>query len=186
LLIHRVTRADMTPVALGLAGVAGTNALDTPRETHQAAQTRAAHRYRTVVDVYVLLQRPDGMILLLERSGTGYADGQLCPPSGHLEDGESVAQTAVREASEEVGVDIDPADLDFTHVVHHRNPEGQGRIGIFFTTARWAGEPVNREPHKCARLCWADPARPPANTVPYTAAALAAITERAAFSLDGW
>jgi ADP-ribose pyrophosphatase YjhB (NUDIX family) len=65
-------------------------------------------------------------------------------PSGHLEDGESVAQAAVREAAEQVGVDIDPADLDFTHVVHPRNPEGQGRIGIFFTTARWAGEPVNR------------------------------------------
>jgi len=176
----------VTRVALGLAGVAGTNALDAPRGAHQAAQTRAAHRYRTVVDVYVLLQRSDGMILLLERSGTGYADGQLCPPSGHLEDGESVAQTAVREASEEVGVDIDPADLDFTHVVHHRNPEGQGRIGIFFTTARWSGEPANREPHKCAGLSWADPACPPANTVPYTAAALAAITERAAFSLDGW
>jgi 8-oxo-dGTP diphosphatase len=176
----------VTCVALGLAGVAGINALGAPREARQASQTPAAHRYRTVVDVYVLLQRPDGMILLLERSGTGYADGQLCPPSGHLEDGESVAQTAVREASEEVGVDIDPSDLDFTHVVHHRNPEGQGRIGIFFTAARWAGEPVNREPHKCAGLSWVDPASPPANTVPYTAAALAAITERAAFSLDGW
>jgi 8-oxo-dGTP diphosphatase len=166
--------------------VAGTNALDAPPGAHQAAQARAAHRYRAVVDVYVLLRRPDGMILLLERSGTGYADGQLCPPSGHLEDGESVTQTAVREASEEVGVGIDPADLGFTHVVHHRNPEGQGRIGIFFTAARWSGEPANREPHKCAGLHWADPARPPTNTVPYTAAALAAITQRAPFSLDGW
>jgi 8-oxo-dGTP diphosphatase len=169
-----------------LAVVAGTNALDAPPGAHQAAQARAAHRYRAVVDVYVLLRRSDGRILLLERSGTGYADGQLCPPSGHLEDGESVTQAAVREASEEVGVDIDPADLDFTHVVHHRNPEGQGRIGIFFTTARWSGEPANREPHKCAGLHWADPARPPANTVPYTAAALAAITQQAPFSLDGW
>jgi hypothetical protein len=32
----------------------------------------------------------------------------------------------------------------------------------------------------------AGPARPPANTVPYTAAALAAITQHEAFSLDGW
>jgi hypothetical protein len=39
----------------------------------------SADRYRTIVDVYVLLRRPDGTILLLERSGTGYADGQLCP-----------------------------------------------------------------------------------------------------------
>ena len=39
-------------------------------------------RYRSIVDVYVLLRRPDEMILLLEWSGTGYAEGQLCvcPP----------------------------------------------------------------------------------------------------------
>ena len=168
-----------------LADVTASQALGAPRDARPAADTRT-DRYRPVVDVYVLLRRPDGMILLLERSGTGYADGQLCPPSGHLEAGESVASCAVREASEEVGVGIDPADLVFTHVVHHRNPESQGRIGIFFTTVRWAGEPVNREPHKCAGLRWADPACPPASTVPYTAAALAAITRRAAFSLDGW
>ena len=176
----------MSGVALGLAGVTGSQALDAPREAHLAAQTRAADRYGTVVDVYVLLQRPDGLILLLERSGTGYADGQLCPPSGHLEEGESVACCAIREAAEEAGVDIDPADLVFTHVVHHRNPEGQGRVGFFFTATRWAGVPVNREPHKCAGLHWADPARPPAGTVPNTAAALAAIAQRAVFSLDGW
>jgi len=107
-------------------------------------------------------------------------------PSGHLEAGESVVQGVIREAREEVGVLIDPADLAFSHVVHHRNPQGQARIGFFFTAARWQGEPVNREPHKCAGLYWADLAQPPANTVPYTAAALAAITQGAPFSLHGW
>lgn len=157
------------------------HALGAPREAHTRTD-----RYRPVVDVYVLLRRPDGMILLLERSGTGYADGQLCPPSGHLEAGESVACCAIRETFEETGVGINPADLVFTHVVHHRNPEGQGRVGFFFTAARWAGKPVNREPHKCAGLYWADPASPPANTVPYTAAALGAITRLETFSIDGW
>jgi 8-oxo-dGTP diphosphatase len=145
-----------------------------------------AGRYRSIVDVYVLLQRADGMILLLERAGTGYADGQFCPPSGHLEAGESVVQGVIREAQEEVGVLIDPGDLTFSHVVHHRNPEGQPRIGFFFTATRWTGEPVNREPHKCAGLLWADPARPPADTVPYSAAALDAMAHGAVFSLDGW
>lgn len=143
-------------------------------------------RYRSIVDVYVLLLRADGKILLLERAGTGYADGQLCPPSGHLEAGESVVQGGIREAREETGVLIDPADLTFSHVVHHRNPEGQARIGFFFTTTRWQGEPVNHEPDKCAGLHWADPARPPEHTVPYTAAALARIQDGAPFSLDGW
>ena len=160
--------------------------LRAPQGNGEPERTRAADRYRTIVDVYVLLRRPDGTILLLERSGTGYADGQLCPPSGHLEAGESVVQGAIRETREETGVLIDPADLAFSHVVHHRSPEGQTRIGFFFTAVRWQGEPANLEPHKCAGLHWADPARPPANTVPYTAAALAAITGGASFSLDGW
>jgi 8-oxo-dGTP pyrophosphatase MutT (NUDIX family) len=92
-------------------------------------QTLVADRYGSIVDLYVLLQRPDGKILLLERSGTGYADGQLCPPSGHLEAGESVVQGVVREAREETGVLIEPGDLIFRHVIHHRNPLGQARIG---------------------------------------------------------
>jgi hypothetical protein len=54
------------------------------------------------------------------------------------------------------------------------------------TAVLWQGEPAKLESNKCAGLHWADPARPPANTVPYTAAALAAITAGAAFSLDGW
>jgi 8-oxo-dGTP pyrophosphatase MutT (NUDIX family) len=143
-------------------------------------------RYRSIVDVYVLMQRRDGLILLLERVNTGYADGQLCPPSGHLEAGESVVAGAIREAREETGVLIDPGDLAFGHVVHHRNPHGQGRIGFFFTATRWRGEPVNLEPRKCAGLHWVDPHRPPASTVPYTAAALTQIGQCIPFSLDGW
>jgi 8-oxo-dGTP diphosphatase len=100
-------------------------------------RTLGADRYRTMVDVYVLLRRPDGTILLLERSGTGYADGQLRPPSRHLEAGESVVQGAIREAREETGVLVDPADLAFSHVVHHRSPEGQPRTGFFFTAVLW-------------------------------------------------
>ena len=58
----------------------------------------------------------------------------------------------------------------FGHVVHHRSPDGQPRIGFFFFTAvLWQGEPANLEPNKCAGLHWANPARPPANTVRYTA-----------------
>ena len=52
-----------------------------------------------------------------------------------------------------------PDDLTFSHVIHYRTPEGQARIGFFFTATRWQGQPVNREPDKCARLVWAHPAR---------------------------
>ncbi|HVX45904.1 MAG TPA: NUDIX domain-containing protein [Mycobacteriales bacterium] len=143
-------------------------------------------RYRSIVDLYVLLHRADGRILLLERANTGYADGLLCPPSGHLEENESAVSGAIREAREEVGVQIAPEQLQHVHTVHHRSPEGDGRIGIFFRTIEWTGEPHNREPEKCAGLLWADPADPPAHTVPYTSAALAQIQRGRSFSVDGW
>ena len=51
----------------------------------------------------------------------------------------------IRETHEEVGVLTDPADLAFSHVVHRRNPEGQPRIGFFFTAAGKASQStVNR------------------------------------------
>lgn len=149
-------------------------------------QAGAGIRYRSTVDVFMLLRRPDGRVLLLERAGDTYASGLLCPVSGHLEDGESVLDGAVREADEEVGVRIDPADACFVHLIHHRSPEGEGRIGVAFTARRWDGEPYNREPHKHARLVWADPADPPAQCVPYTAALLSAIAAGALCSLHGW
>ena len=148
-------------------------------------RTLLADRYRSIVDLYLLLRRPDGMILLLERSGTGYADGQLCPPSGHLEAGESVVQGVFARHVRRPACASNLLTWPSRHVIHHLNPRARRRIGFFFTATRWQGEPANREPHKCAGLHWADPARPPAN-MPYTAAALAAIARGAAFSLDGW
>ncbi|MGW1196515.1 NUDIX domain-containing protein [Streptomyces sp. NPDC002536] len=79
---------------------------------------------------------------------------------------------ALREVDEEIGVTIARRDLEFCHAIHHRNPRGEGRMGMVFTTQRWAGEPSIREPEKCSQLVWADPARPPADCVPYTAAVL--------------
>lgn len=142
-------------------------------------------RYRTVVDVHVILRR-HGRMLLTERANTGYADGRLCFPSGHLESDEDVVSAAIREAAEEVGIALVPDDLRCRHVMHHRNPEGTARIGFFFEAVRWGGEPVNREPHKCAGLHWIDPGSPPPNTVPYTAAAIAQLQAASTFSLDGW
>ncbi|MEY9840498.1 phosphotransferase [Streptacidiphilus sp. EB103A] len=146
----------------------------------------AVERHRSVVDLYVLLQREDGKVLLLERANTGYADGQYCPPSGHMDAGEHMVEGAARELFEETGVVVAPDDLDFVHLVHHRSPLGEGRVGVVFRALRWNGTPYNKEPEKCAGLLWADPHTLPANTVPYTAAALANITEGLSFSLDGW
>ena len=48
--------------------------------------------YRPVSDVHLILERPEGQVLLAERANTGYADGLVnVPPGGKLEDGEGRA-----------------------------------------------------------------------------------------------
>ncbi|MGW1194432.1 NUDIX domain-containing protein [Streptomyces sp. NPDC002536] len=143
-------------------------------------------RYRLVVDVMVLMVRDDGRVLLLRRAGTVYASGLLCPPGGHLEEDETVTAGALREVAEEVGVAIAPRDLQFCHLIHHRSPEGEGRLGVVFTAQQWTGTPSIREPEKSSALVWADPVRPPADCVPYTAAVLKQFCGGDLLSEHGW
>lgn len=143
-------------------------------------------RYASVIDVHVILRR-GGRVALLRRAGDTWGSGQLCLPSGHLEEGESILDAAVREAREETGIILDPATLRHVLSIHQRNHEtGHARIGFAFTPRAWSGDPVNAEPDKHSELIWASPARLPADTVGYAAAVIAAAERGAAFALNGW
>lgn len=142
-------------------------------------------RYRSIIDVHVILERGEE-ILLLERQGTGYCDGMLHLPSGHLDEGETLTHGAAREAREEVGIHITPTDLQLAAVVHHRQRPDLARIGMFFTTSRWDGAPYNAEPHKCGKLLWCDPTVLPSNTIPYPAEGIAAYVSETRFATHNW
>ncbi|WP_329428876.1 NUDIX domain-containing protein [Streptosporangium sp. NBC_01495] len=86
------------------------------------------------------------------------------------EEGETIDEAVAREALEEIGINLSVEDLRFVHLCHFRSPEGQARMGVFFEATSWEGEPVNAEPHKCARIEWFPLDRLPPNTYPYTAA----------------
>lgn len=137
------------------------------------AATYAPGRYRPVVDVHLLLT--DGeKVLLGRRQGTGYADGEWqIMPSGHLEEGESVVDAAVREAREELGIEVGGCEV--VHVMHHHNAGGTARIGMFLVPHSITGTPVNAEPHKCAELAWFPLDRLPERTVPYSRAGVEAV-----------
>ena len=143
-------------------------------------------RYASIVDVHVILRR-GGRILLLRRAGDTYASGQLCLPSGHMEEGESILAAAARETLEETGITLNPETLRHVLSIHQRNPGTRhARIGFAFTPRTWDGEPVNAEPHKHSELVWADPAALPPDTVGYAAAVIAAVEHGTAFTLNGW
>jgi mutator protein MutT len=110
-------------------------------------------RFHIAVSVNIILQK-DGRYLLLRRANTGWADGYYTMPAGHLDGGEALTAAAVREAKEEVGIDIDPHDLKLVHTMHRSNKEDdQERLDFYFLAQKWHGEPYIAEP-KADRLDW--------------------------------
>jgi mutator protein MutT len=140
---------------------------------------------RTTFPVTVhLLFFQEGKILLSRRFQTGYMDGHYSVPAGHLDGGETVTQAAIREAREETGLDLLPEDITFACVLHRY--EDEERIDFFVRVARWGGEPVNTEPHKCDDLRWFSLSRLPENLIPYVRCGLHNAQTGIPFEEFGW
>jgi 8-oxo-dGTP diphosphatase len=136
-------------------------------------------RFQVIPAAYVALRRGDEVLLLL-RANTGYMDGYWAVPAGHVEHGESVLEAARREVREEVGVEIDPADLVPVTAMHRTGGNGQAideRVDFFFTTDRWTGEPQLMEPGKAAGLDWFPLDKLPDPVVPHEARVLAGLRD---------
>ena len=140
-------------------------------------------RARFPVTVHLLFFR-EGRVLLARRANTGYMDGHYSVPAGHLDGGESVTQAAIREAQEEVGLDLAPQALEFACVLHRR--EGDERIDFFLRVQHWTGEPVNCEPHKCDQLLWVELDALPENTIPYVRQGIQNARNGTPFQEFGW
>ena len=139
-------------------------------------------RHRYPVAVHLLFIRGE-QVLLSRRYQTGWHDGEYSVPAGHVEQGETVTQAAIREAAEEVGLRLAPADLAVVHVMH-RAPDAQPdgsrdpndeRIDFFLAVQQWQGQPVNGEPEKCDDLRWCSLDDLPPNTVHYIRSGLDAV-----------
>ena len=141
---------------------------------------------RHIVDVHVLLIRDDEVLLTQRRDRNPEFNGAWHLPSGKLDAGESVLDAAVREAEEEVGVLIDPADLRHVHTTHVNGSGPEPRLGLFFETTRWIGEPTNREPDKCSAIAWFPLNALPDRLIEYPAAGINAYRQVKAFSTLGW
>lgn len=126
-------------------------------------------RARFPVTVHLFFFR-DNQILLSRRFNTGFRDGEYSVPAGHLDGNETVIAAAMREAKEEIGVQMEAKDTVFSSVMH-RNEDDE-RVDFFVHVHKWQGEPFNAEPDKCDDLRWADVHQLPVNMVPYVRQAL--------------
>lgn len=141
---------------------------------------------RHLIDVHVLLVRDDEVLLTRRRDTNPLFDGLWHLPSGKLDAGESVLDAAVREAEEEVGVQLDPADLRLVHTLHVNGSGPEPRLGLFFEARRWTGTPTNREPDKCSAIRWFPLDALPDRLIDYPAAGIHAYRAAATFSTRGW
>lgn len=139
-------------------------------------------RFALVPAAYVVFRRRvhgRREVLLQYRDGTGFMDQHwACGAAGHVEAGESVFEAGVREAREELGVEVSPDDLVPLVVVHRRQDDDapiNQRIDVFFACDAWEGEPRTLERQKSSDLRWFDLADLPEPLVPHEGRVLRAL-----------
>jgi ADP-ribose pyrophosphatase YjhB (NUDIX family) len=147
-----------------------------------------AEAQKHAVDVFLLLTRQDEILLAL-RQGTGYADGQWNLPSGKVEQGESVTAAVIREANEEVGMQLAESDVRCIGTAQCRNSERDMRVGFFFQAELNDGTgpaPYNAEPGKCAKIAWYPTGMLPGNIMGYSALGVSMYRHGEHFGVLGW
>jgi 8-oxo-dGTP pyrophosphatase MutT (NUDIX family) len=138
-------------------------------------------KFKSAVHLFLI---QDDRILLLRRYNTGYEDGNYSVVAGHLNGGEKIIAAAIREAKEEVGIDIQEKDIAIVQMMHRVSDDE--RIDFFVAVSTWSGEIVNNEPHKCDDLSWFSLDQLPENTIPYVRQAIKNYQQEIPFSSFGW
>ena len=104
----------------------------------------------------------DNKILLQKRKGSKLWPGYYALPAGHIDEGETQYDALVREAKEELGIEINLNDVINNYVVLRRNFfEIDGKIlepyiDYYFEIKKYNGVPKIIEEDKCDELLWAD------------------------------
>ncbi len=110
------------------------------------------------VGIGIILKNRSGKILVGKRK-TVHAP-YYSIPGGHLEEGESFEECAVREVFEETGIKI-PTDcikvIALTNDLATYKESGRHYISVILFTDNFSGEPELKEPDKCEGWIWTDP-----------------------------
>ena len=141
--------------------------------------------YFTVIPAVHLFLIKNEQILMLRRFNTGYEDGNYSVPAGHLDGLETATAAMIREAAEEINIQIAPQNLTMVHVMHRITNQGE-RIDFFFSCSQWKDEIKINEPDRCDELSWHFMQFLPSNTVSYVRSAIKHYKNKQFFSEHGW
>ena len=113
-----------------------------------------------------LILKKDNKILLLKRKNTGWCDGQYSLVGGSSDGNETMTYAVIREAKEELGIEIDKKCLKVVHAVLTSGHENQRVVSFIFEATSWKGEPKNMEPEKHENFEWFELNNFPENIIP--------------------
>ena len=109
-------------------------------------------RTRKNIHVRLLLETKDeSKVLLLKQTKSN--GGRFSVVGGKVDRGELAKQAIIREAKEEIGVDLVSKKIKLKHVLHLRRSTGL-EIILFFRVKKWKGEIKSMEPEKFVRAQW--------------------------------
>ena len=104
------------------------------------------------VGMATFIQRPDGRFLVGLRRGS-HGAGTWGLVGGTLEAGESWEECTLREAREEIGLDV--TYTGFLTATNDLFPEGKHYVTLFVTaTVPADAQPILMEPDKCVDWAW--------------------------------
>ena len=104
--------------------------------------------------IYMIIKNEKGEILFQRRCGSKLWPDFLGLPAGHVDKGEDVYQALVREAREELNIDINVKNIEDTFVVNRINMNLKPSYDVFFVIKNYKGIIKINEPNKCQELKW--------------------------------
>lgn len=135
-----------------------------------------------------LLIKKDGKYAFVLRENTSWMNGYYGLPAGKVEKHESFTEAAIREAKEEIGIDVGPEDLKQVLSVHRYSVgnAAQEWVDAYFEVNSWRGEVTNAEPELHSAVGWFASDDLPDNLIPSVRAALESIKAGQYFAEYGW
>ncbi|EKX50956.1 hypothetical protein GUITHDRAFT_103538 [Guillardia theta CCMP2712] len=137
-----------------------------------------------IVDPKTALKDSKSMILLSRRFNTGFMDGWYGLPAGHVRPTERIHETVMREAKEELGIEVDPAEISVMSTMHRLNKKRE-YMDFFCMVNSWKGPIVNNEPDKCDDLQFFAVDNLPENTIEHVRQGIHCVFNNIPFSEHG-
>ena len=111
-------------------------------------------REKFLSSIYLIIKNEKNEILFQRRQSTKLWPGYLALPAGHLDKGENAYEAAIREAKEELNIDISIENIIDTFVVNRRNKSISSYYDVYFEINSYIGNIIINEPDKCSELRW--------------------------------